>query len=101
MAAANGAAPIDVAVTVRNTGSREGAEVVQVYSSQHDATVTPPVKRLRRFVKLTLVPGESRELHFRLDASDLSYIGPANKPVAAAGPITVMVGALHQDVTLR
>ena len=101
VAAANGAAPIEVAVTVRNTGSREGAEVVQVYSSQHDATVTPPVKRLRRFVKLTLVPGESRELHFRLDASDLSYIGPANKPVAAAGPITVMVGTLHQDVTLR
>src|SRR4051812_12482940 len=100
-ATATGSAGIDVAVTVRNTGRRAGAEVVQVYTSQRAGEVTPPVRRLRRFVKVTLEPGESRQLRFALSKADLSYIGAAGKPVLTAGTYTVLAGGLKQDVSIQ
>jgi beta-glucosidase len=99
--AANGQFPIEVNVTVRNSGSRAGAEVVELFVSQKTASVTPPVKRLRRFIKVSLAPGAAEPLHFSLDTSDLSYIGTAGKPTTDPGIFTVMVGTLRQDVTIR
>jgi len=98
---ASGSGGIDVAVTVRNTGRRAGAEVVQVYTSQRAGEVTPPVRRLRRFAKVTLEPGESRQLRFALSKADLSYIGAAGKPVLTAGTYTVLAGGLKQDVSIQ
>jgi len=99
--AANGQFPIDVTVSVRNTGARAGAEVVEVFVAQKVASVTPPVKRLRRFVKIPLTPGAAQQLHFTLTKDDLSYIGAAGKPVTDPGIFTVMVGNQRQDVTIR
>lgn len=99
--AANGQWPIDVSVTLRNTGSRAGAEVVEVFTAQKTASITPPVKRLRRFVKVSLDPGTSIPLHFTLTKNDMSYIGPAGKPVTDAGTFNVMIGNLRQDFTIR
>src|SRR5690348_2749755 len=96
-----GQLPIEVNVTVRNAGSRAGAEVVEVFAAQKAASVTPPVKRLRRFIKVPLDPGASMPLHFTLTKNDLSYIGLAGKPVTDPGIFTVMVGNLRQDVTIR
>ena len=98
---ANGQLPIEVNVTVRNTGTRPGAEVVEVFVAQHVASITPPVKRLRRFVKIELGPGASQQLHFKLAKDDLSYVGAAGKPVTDPGIFTVMVGNQRQDVTIR
>ena len=61
---------VTVSVTVRNSGRRAGSEVVQLFVSDHVASVTPPVKRLKRFVKVTLEPGESRQVQFRLTRDD-------------------------------
>jgi beta-glucosidase len=99
--ATNGTFPIEVNVTLRNSGSRAGAEVVTVFVGQKAASITPPVKRLRRFVKVPLDPGASTQLHFTLTKNDLSYIGISGKPVTDAGLFTVMVGNLRQDVTVR
>jgi beta-glucosidase len=93
--------PIEVNVTVRNAGSRAGAEVVEVFVSQKAASITPPVKRLRRFIKVPLDPGASTPLHFSLTKNDLSYIGASGKPVTDTGIFTMMVGNLRQDVTIR
>jgi beta-glucosidase len=82
-------------------GARAGAEVVEVFVSQRVASITPPVKRLRRFVKVDLAPGASQQLHFSLSRNDLSYIGAAGKPVADLGTFTVMAGSQRQDVTIR
>jgi beta-glucosidase len=101
VAATAGQLPIEVNVTVRNSGSRAGAEVVEVFAAQRAASVTPPVKRLRRFIKVPLEPGASMPLQFTLTKSDLSYIGLAGKPVTDPGIFTVMVGNLRQDVTIR
>ena len=56
-----------VKVTVTNTGSRAGAEVVQLYISPPQDGIYRPVKELKRFAKVFLNPGESREISFELD----------------------------------
>ncbi len=94
------AARLEVAVSVRNTGARAGAEVVQVYVSDHAASVTPPVKRLRRFAKVWLAPGESREVRFSLAPDELSFIGPDSRPRLEPGAFSVSVGGLKQEFEL-
>ena len=92
---------LTVTVTVTNTGQRAGKEVVQVYVSDLVASISPPGKRLRRFAKVDLQPGQSRTLTFKLSREDLSFIGTDNKPVAEPGEFDVTVGGLTQRFTLR
>ncbi len=96
-AGAAGARTVQVEVSVKNTGDRAGKEVVQVYLSQRFASVTPPLKRLKRFAKVALQPGESRKLSFALTADDLSFIGLENTRVVELGTFDVLVGGLHQS----
>lgn len=79
-------------VTVRNTGNREGKEVVQLYISDLIASVTPDVKRLRGFEKITLKAGESKEVTFRIPARDLAFVNLANKTTLEAGDFKVQAG---------
>ena len=91
--------PIDVAVTVKNAGGRAGSEVVHLFVSDLVASIAPPVKRLRRFVKVPLAAGESRSLRFRLTRDDLAFIGRDGKPVVESGTFVVRVGGLEQEIT--
>lgn len=94
-------APIDVTVTVRNTGRRAGAEVVELFLSQQYASVTPPVKRLKRFAKIPLAAGEGRQVHFRLTRDDLMFVGRTGKRVSEPGNYTITVGTLRQEIARR
>jgi beta-glucosidase len=96
-ATASGSPAVHVEVTVKNTGQREGKEVVQLYLSEHFASLTPPLKRLKRFAKLSLQPGESRPLSFELTPDDLSFIGADNKRVVEPGIFDVRIGGLQQS----
>jgi beta-glucosidase len=91
----------DVSVKVTNTGQRAGKETIILYVRDEIAALTPPAKRLRRFAKVDLRPGESREVTFTLRTEDLSYVGSDNKFVAEAGDFTVMVGGHSAKFTLR
>jgi beta-glucosidase len=91
----------DVSVTVRNVGNQPGAEVVQLYLAQKSASVTPPVKRLKRFVKVPLAAGESRTITFHLTRNDLTFIGRDGKRTAEPGTFAVLVGTLKQDIVRR
>jgi beta-glucosidase len=91
---------LTVSVTVTNTGQRAGAEVVQLYVRDLVASITPPDKRLRRFAKIHLAPGQSRTLTFELDRADLSFIGQNNQPVVEPGEFEVLVGGLTEKFTL-
>ncbi|WP_075222018.1 beta-glucosidase BglX [Acuticoccus yangtzensis] len=62
-----------VRVTVTNTGARTGTEVVQLYVSDPVARITRPMQELKGFEKITLAPGEAREVAFTLNRRDLSY----------------------------
>jgi len=93
----SGTQKIQVAVTVKNTGDRAGEEVVQLYLNEQAASITPPLKRLKRFAKIQLQPGESRRYTFELGSEDLSFINAENKRVFEAGSFTVQIGGLKQS----
>ena len=92
---------LTVNVTVQNTGRRAGKEAVLVYVSDLVATISPPNKRLRRFAKVNLEPGQNRTLTFKLRREDLSFIGPDNKPMTEPGEFVVSIGGLTQKFTLK
>jgi beta-glucosidase len=92
---------LTVNVTVSNTGQRAGKEVVQLYVRDVVASLSPAVKRLKRFAKISLEPGQKKSLTFKLRSDDLSFIGTNNKPVVEAGDFVVMVGKLSQKFALK
>jgi beta-glucosidase len=85
---------VRVSVTVTNTGNRAGKEVVQLYVRDLVASVDPPVRRLRRFEKISLDPGATRTVSFSLAARELSFVGHDNKLVLEPGAFDAMVGGL-------
>ncbi|MDQ3746116.1 MAG: fibronectin type III-like domain-contianing protein, partial [Acidobacteriota bacterium] len=64
-------------------------------------SLSPPGKRVRRFAKVYLEPGQSRTLNFRLRGEDLSFIGADNKPTLEPGDFEVLVGGLTAKFTLQ
>jgi len=90
---------VTVRVTITNTGPVAGAEVVQVYVRDPEASVLRPVRELKAFAKVTLDAGESREVSFDLTARDLSYWHPAlHRWVVEGGEFVVEVGASSRDL---
>jgi beta-glucosidase len=92
---------MDVSVTVKNTGAREGTEVVQLYLTDQFGSVSRPVRQLRRFERVTLKPGESRTVSWTLAPSDLSYVGPENRRIIEPGEFTVSVAGLKKGFVLE
>ena len=96
-----GNADLSVSVTVTNSGRRAGKEAVQLYVSDLVASLSPAGKRLRRFAKIYLEPGQSRTLTFTLRRDDLSFIGANNKPVTEPGEFEVTIGGLKEKFELK
>jgi beta-glucosidase len=92
---------LPLSVTVKNTGNRAGKEAVLVYVSDLVASLSPPGRRLRRFAKVSLEPGQTKTLTFKLRRDDLSFIGADNKPTLEPGDFEVKVGSLSQRFTLK
>ena len=89
-------------VTVTNTGNRSGAEVVQLYIGDLVAKGVRPYKELRGFERVNLLPGESREVVFTLDADRMSYYEPEHLSwTLEPGDVAVMVGANSCDTQIR
>jgi beta-glucosidase len=95
-----GDAEIAVSVTVKNAGRRSGNEVVQLYVGDLVASISPPGKRLKRFARIHLEPGQSKTLSFTLRPDDLSFVGPNNRSIVEPGEFDVMVAGLSQRFTL-
>ncbi len=83
---------VDVQVTVKNTGTRAGDEVVQIYLTDVAASVTRPVKQLRAFERVSLRPGEARTLSFRLRPEDLALLDGRLKRVVEPGEFRITAG---------
>ncbi|MBO7499298.1 MAG: glycoside hydrolase family 3 C-terminal domain-containing protein [Bacteroidaceae bacterium] len=87
-------------VNVKNTGSREGAEVVQLYISDVEASVERPVKELKAFAKVMLEPGESRDVTLDIDRRALSFWDEeTNGWKAEAGDFKALVGNASDNLT--
>ena len=81
-----------VSVTVTNTGSREGAEVVQLYVHDEVASVTRPVRALAGFRRVSLKPGEARTVELPLTTRELGLYNKDMKFVVEPGKFRVFVG---------
>jgi beta-glucosidase len=97
---------LTASVTVANTGSRTGDEVVQLYIHDPVASISQPVRRLRGFERLTLNPGEARTVTFTLDKSDFGFYDNRGWFVVEPGQIDVYAGSsssasLKQSFTVR
>ncbi|MDN4501036.1 glycoside hydrolase family 3 C-terminal domain-containing protein [Alteromonadaceae bacterium BrNp21-10] len=88
-----------VQVTVTNTGKREGAEIVQLYVNDVEASVERPIKELKGFAKVNLKAGESKTVTITLDKRDLSFWDvKSNDWLAETGEFKVLVGASLTDI---
>jgi beta-glucosidase len=81
-----------ISVDVTNTGSRAGKESVLLFSSDLYASISPDVKRLRRFEKISLNPGETKTVSFTIKAADLAFVNTDNKWVTEPGDFEFTAG---------
>ena len=92
----------EVSVKVRNSGSRAGAEVVQLYVHDGHSKIDRPVHELKGFSRVDLKPGEAMTVQFKLDRAAFSYWSPDKKDwLAEPGTFEIQVGASSRDIRLR
>ncbi len=90
----NATETLTVSVTVKNTGARSGKEVVQLYLRDMYASITPPVKKLVGFKKISLEPQQSEQVTFTVTPENMSFIGVDNKAIIEPGKFQIMVDKL-------
>ena len=89
---------ITATVTVKNTGSRDADEVVQLYIRDMVASISRPVKELKGFQRIHLVAGESKEVSFEITPDMLKFYNIELKHVIEPGDFQIMVGANSREV---
>ena len=93
---------VAVRVTVQNTGRRAGAEVVQLYVRDLAPKVNRPVRELKGFQRVSLQPGEKKQVVFLLDESALAYYNVAfHHWKANEGRYAVEIGASSRDIRVQ
>jgi len=93
---------VDISFDLKNTGSRAGADVAQLYTHQVRSVVIQPIKSLRGFERVTLQPGESKHVQFTLPASQLAFYDVKTKSfVVESGKFNVLVGSSTEDIRMR
>ena len=98
--------PMDGQMTVRvdvtNTGQRAGDEVVQLYVAYPDATVERPIRDLRGYRRISLQPGQTKQVEFTLAAKDLAYWdADKDRWVVEGKPVRLEVGASSADIRVQ
>jgi beta-glucosidase len=86
------AEPLHVSTTVKNTGSRAGDEIVELYIRLRGTSVARPIRQLEGFRKLTLAPGESKRVEFTLGRDELSFWNIDMQDVVEPAAATVWIG---------
>ncbi|ODP26923.1 Beta-glucosidase [Paenibacillus nuruki] len=93
---------VKVSVTITNTGKTAGKEIVQLYVSDHESTVTRPQKELKGFAKVHLQAGESQTVQFTLDKRAFAYY---NVDIAdwhvESGTFEILIGSSSRDIRVQ
>ena len=101
-ARAKAGSEVSVRFTVKNTGTRAGKEVVQLYVGDKVASVPRPEKELKGFAKIELAPGESRELVFALDARAFAFYDVLRHAwTVEPGEFEILAGSSSADIRIR
>jgi len=90
-----------VSCTVKNSGDKAGAEVVQLYVRDRKSSVVRPVKELRGFEKIFLEKGESKQVSFELGYEELKMLDVHMNWVVEPGAFEVMIGSSSEDIRLN
>ena len=86
---------------VKNTGKRDGNEVVQLYIDDVISSMSTPIKGLKGFEKLSLAVGEKKTVRFKLTTEHLSFLDRNLEPVVEPGMFEVLVGSSSEDIRLK
>ncbi|WP_432246200.1 glycoside hydrolase family 3 N-terminal domain-containing protein (plasmid) [Arthrobacter sp. G.S.26] len=89
-----------ISLKVTNTGTRQGTEIVQLYVSDKIASVSRPVLELAGFRRLDLLAGQSKQVEFNLDISQLAFLDAEMRWRVEAGEVDIMVGSSSNDLRL-
>ncbi|MAU48618.1 MAG: beta-glucosidase [Flavobacteriaceae bacterium] len=92
---------LSISVNVKNIGEITGDEIVQLYVSDKYSSITRPVKELKAYQRVTLKPGESKEIVFELNKSDFAYYDSDMNYVVEAGDFDILVGNSSRDEDLK
>jgi beta-glucosidase len=93
---------IDISFRVKNTGSRAGDEVVQLYVRHLNSSVARPLKELKDFARIQLAPQEEKTVHFSLPAARLAYWDAQNdRRVVEKDEVEIVIGGSSVDARLR
>jgi len=85
-------------VEVRNTGKRAGDEVVQLYVRDRVSSVTRPVLELKGFQRVTLAPGETKRVEFKITPEALSFWDADMKRTVEPGEFEILIGPNSVDL---
>nr|WSX81591.1 glycoside hydrolase family 3 C-terminal domain-containing protein [Streptomyces sp. NBC_00899]WSX82186.1 glycoside hydrolase family 3 C-terminal domain-containing protein [Streptomyces sp. NBC_00899] len=91
---------IRLAFTVRNTGEREGTELVQLYLHDPVASVVQPVQRLVGYQRVHLAPGQSARVEVAVPADLASFTGRGGRRIVEPGELELRLGASSTDLRL-
>jgi beta-glucosidase len=93
---------ITVSCTVTNTGTLMGEEVVQLYLHDKVASITRPVKELKGFEKVKLLPGETKKISFTINNEVLQFYSHEQKKwIVEKGVVDVFIGSASNDIRLK
>jgi beta-glucosidase len=93
---------VGVSLQVRNSGSRAGAEVVELYVHDGHSSVDRPLQELKGFRRVALAPGETKTVEFSMDPANLGYYSTAKKTwVTEPGQFDVLVGSSSRDIRVK
>ena len=93
---------VEIRFLVKNTGELKGDEVAQVYFHYINASIKVPVNQLKRFQRVTLVPGESKILTFKIPASEFSFYNTrTNDFKTEPGQWEIRIGSSCKDIRLK
>ena len=90
-----------ISIDIKNTGNIIGKEVVQLYIRDHYATISPSLKKLKRFTKIELDPLEERTVSFTINNDDLKFYGKQNKWITEEGKFSAIVNNLSKDFNFK
>ena len=92
---------VDVSLMIKNSGTRAGDEVVQLYIRDEYGCIPRPVMELKGFIRITLQPQETRLVTFHLPVNQLAFFDAEMKLIVEAGTIDVMVGSSSTDIRCK
>ncbi len=91
---------VRVSVDIINVGSVTGDEVVQIYISDEVSSITRPVKELKGFERITLLPGETKTVTFSITSKELRFLDINTNYIVGPGKFKIIVGGNQDNILL-